>query len=88
MCFIPRRVYIIRINKDTIRQYTTLYYNKSKQLHVSAVQRQPSSDRMFQKRKKGNYTVVAIHCIEYIYIYIYNIIIYYHYVYRVLYIIT
>ena len=86
MCFIPRRVYIIRINKDTIRQYTTLYYNKSKQLHVSAVQRQPSSDRMFQKRKKGNYTVVAIHCIEYIYIY--NIIIYYHYVYRVLYIIT
>jgi hypothetical protein len=56
MCH-PRRVYIIRNNKDTIRQYTTLYYNKSKQLHVSAVH---IIRPMFQKRKKGNYTVVAI----------------------------
>ena len=37
---------------DTIRQYPILYYNKYKQLHVSAVLRQPSSDRIFQKRKE------------------------------------
>jgi hypothetical protein len=56
-----RCVYIIRISKDTVLEYTTLYYSKSKQLLVSAVLRQPSSDRMLQKwKKKKNARAVAI----------------------------
>ena len=46
-------VYILRINKETTCQYTTLYYSKSVLLLVSAVLRQPASGCMFQSCKKG-----------------------------------
>lgn len=45
-------VHKICIYKDTIRHYTTLYYSKSKQLHVSALLKQPSSSCNFQKFKQ------------------------------------
>jgi len=37
------------VNKDTIRHCAPFYYSKPKQLHVSAVLRQTSSGRKFQK---------------------------------------
>jgi hypothetical protein len=42
----------IRIHKYTISNYTNPYYDNSKQLHVSAVQKQPSSAHIHQKCKK------------------------------------
>jgi hypothetical protein len=46
-CFVS----IIRNNKDTIRQYETLYYSKSKIITYFGCTRQPSSGLMFRKCK-------------------------------------
>ena len=56
-----RYVYILRINKNTIRQYTTPYYNKSKVATCFGCTRHPSSGRIFQNCKNENYIAVDIH---------------------------
>ena len=50
----------VRNNKDTIRQFTNLYYYKSKIATCFGCTREPSSGRMFQQCKKENCIAVVI----------------------------